>query len=81
MTKTLFHGSKKTVRRSRFDAGYAIFVATGLLCVLSFVSMGFLALARTKLDFVEKESARFSAKCAEENEAILREWSNSFETH
>lgn len=74
MTKTLFHGSK-----SKSDAGYAIFIAVGVMGMLSFLSMGFIALFKSKIKSVEVQKSNFYEELQNQNEKTLLDWKN--ETH
>ena len=69
---------EKTVsfRKESFarDAGYALFLGTGVLCLLSFLTLTAVALARTRLDSLERQSKSFYAALKTENEKTLEEW-------
>lgn len=56
------------------DAGYALFLGTGVLCILSFLSLSALALARFKIERLSIQSTSFYSRLSNENEQILAEW-------
>ena len=67
MEKTIqIKGVKSKVAK---DAGYALFLGTGVLCVLSFLSLSVLALS--------KQSRSFYSELGSENEKVLSEWNNA----
>ncbi|WP_294429787.1 hypothetical protein [uncultured Treponema sp.] len=76
MTKTLFRGNKKIAK----DAGYALFVGMGVLCIVSFFFMTLVALSRMKLENLEIQSTVFYSSMKERNERVLAEWKNYPET-
>ena len=60
------------------DAGYVFFIATGLLCVISFLFLTFVAFARGSLENLELQSAAFYKELESENGQILSDWNNDF---
>ncbi|MCR4822053.1 MAG: hypothetical protein K5873_04165 [Treponema sp.] len=58
------------------NAGYAVFMASGILCILSFLLLSFLALSRTKLSALEREEKIFYQRLEEENLECLERWKN-----
>ena len=59
------------------DAGYALFLGTGVLCLLSFLSLSVLALSKAKLDSLDRQSRSFYSELCSENEKVLSEWNNA----
>lgn len=66
------------IKKRRFskDAAYALFLGTGVLCILSFLSLSALALARFKLDQLGTQSQKFYGRLHSDNEKVLAEWKN-----
>lgn len=68
------------MERKTLSAGYALFLGTSLLCALSLLCMALLALSRSRLNALEKQSGLFYAELQERNEILLSEWGNAYET-
>ncbi len=69
---------KKTIRidfKAR-NAGYALFIAAGFLCLLSFLVLSLLALSKARLENIERQSRSFYSELHHENEKLLSEWKN-----
>ena len=61
------------------DAGYALFVGTGVLCIVSFLCMSLVALSRVKIENLEIQSAAFYKSLNDRNERIISDWKNHSE--
>ncbi len=62
--------------KAKKDAGYALFLGAGVLCMLSFLSLSVLALSRSKLDSLDRQRISFYSSLDSENEKVLSEWNN-----
>ena len=58
------------------NAGYALFLGAGVLCMFSFLSLSVLALSRSKLDSLDRQRISFYSSLDSENEKVLSEWNN-----
>ena len=67
---------EKIAGKKSFDAGYALFIGTGVLCILSFFCLSVVAFSRGKLENIDRQRNAFYSRMTSENESVAAEWEN-----
>lgn len=62
--------------KKNFSSAYALFLGSGVLLLLSALTLSFLRFARVRNAGVEKQEKAFQSALDEKNERILSEWKN-----